>query len=300
MLSFFSSLLISTSWATGIHSDEVPCPIGKDVARIFFVLASNEYGGYDSDGATYSSGMQYRNYEISTCSQNLYSALGSDMSKSWTDDEEKEILEIIAKTATDFQNPKLPETWERYEIAIEIYRWEGKSSRDLIDLYQKATWSIRDEAVGIHEGLAGPVVADQVLEMGAKELNKQLTSEQRKMVLYNLARVAHRNARFDQRKQFISQFLALPDLTPSEKKAGQRFQELTEIIEPKYLEKTKVEIERHLKDNPNDGQMLYLLGDVHRRLGDIKSCEKYFHAANLTADLQEEQRDIMQYLLSNP
>ena len=295
----FSSYFLSIALATGIHSDQVTCPIGNDVAKIFFVLSSNEYGGYDSDGATYSSGMQYREYEISTCSQNLYSALGTDMNKKWTEDEEKELLQIIANTTADFQKPQLPETWERYEIAIEIYRWEGKSSEFLIKLYQKATWSIRDEAVGIHEGLTGPIVADQVLEMGAKELQKELTSEQRKMVLFNLARVAHRNARFEQRELFISQFMALPNLTPAEKKAGERFQELTKIIEPKYLQKTSLEVEKHLKDNPNDGQMLYLIGDIHRRLGNMESCEKYFHAANLTADLQEEQRSIMQYLLSN-
>ena len=293
LLGFFS-----IASATGIHSEQVPCPIGKDVAKIFFVLSSNEYGGYDSDGATYSSGMQYRNYEISTCSQNLYSALGSDMGTRWSDTEEKEILAIIAQTKSGFQKPKLPETWERYEIAIEIYRWQGKDSQFLIQLYQKATWSIRDEAVGIHEGLAGPIVADQVLDAGTRELNKALSAEQRKMVLFNLARVAHRNARFAQRKIFISQFMALPDLTPTEKQAGERFQELTEVIEPQYLLKTKVEVEKHLKENPNDGQMLYLLGDIHRRLGDMEACKKYFHAANLTADLQTEQREIMQYLLS--
>lgn len=299
MLSLLFGILSPIALATGIHTDQVPCPIGKDVAKIFFVLSSNEYGGYDSDGATYSSGMQYRNYEISTCPQTLYSALGADMKTSWTEEEEQKILEIINKTTATFQKPKLPEIWERYEIAIEIYRWQEKPSTFLISLYQKATWSIRDEAVGIHEGLAGPIVTDQVLEAGKKELQKNLTAEQRKMVLYNLARAAHRNARFKQRKEYITQFMSLSDLSPAEKKAGERFLELTEVIEPNYLEKTKKEVERYLKENPTDGQMLYLLGDLHRRLDDIESCKRYFHAANLTNDLQEEQRQIMHYLLSN-
>lgn len=290
-------LLISASWATGLHSEEVSCPIGEDVAKQFFVLSSNEYGGFDSDGATYSSGMQFRNYEIVTCSQNFYTALGADMEKTWSSEEAKTILAIIEKTRTSFQNPKLPETWERYELAIEIYRWQGKPYPFLIELYQKATWSIRDEAVGIHEGLAGPTVADQVLKLGSKELEKTLSSEQRKMVLFNLARVAHRNARFEQRTQFISAFMALPDLSSMEKKTGARFKELTEVIEPEYLKKTKIEIEKYLQDNPNDGQMLYILGDIYRRLDDMDSCTKYFNAANLTNDLQEEQRQIMQYLL---
>lgn len=290
-------ILCSSSWATGLHSEEVSCPIGTDVAKQFFVLSSNEYGGFDSDGATYSSGMQFRNYEIATCSQNLYTALGTDMKKTWSSEEAKEILAVIEKSRLSFQNQKLPETWERYELAIEIYRWEGRSSPFLIELYQKATWSIRDEAVGIHEGLAGPTVADQVLELGSKELEKELSSEQRKMVLFNLARVAHRNARFEQRTQFISEFMALPDLTSAELNTGARFKELTEVIEPKYLEKTKIEIEKHLQENPTDGQMLYILGDIYRRLGDMDSCTKYFNAANLTNDLQDEQRQIMQYLL---
>ena len=67
------------------------------------------------------------------------------MSKTWTEDEEKRSQDHC-KYNRRVQKPQLPETWERYEIA-QLYRLQGKSSDFLIKLYQKATWSIRDEAV---------------------------------------------------------------------------------------------------------------------------------------------------------
>ena len=100
-----------------------------------------------------------------------------------------------------------PTPWERYEIAAEYYRWKGKPALFMGRLYLEAAWTARDKAVGIHPELKGPVVADQVLEQGAKELQKELTSEQRKMVTFNLARVAHRNAQFDKREQYLTAFL---------------------------------------------------------------------------------------------
>ena len=295
MLFLFSFLY--TVGATGIHTESIKCPIGEDRAKTFFVLSENEYGGYDSDGATYSSGMQPRKYAIATCSKNLYSALNKDMEQTWTAEEEKEILAIIEQNKKNFAKAELPETWERYDIAIDIYRWQGKSHQFLAGLYMDAAWTIRDEAVGIHEDLRGPIVADQVLELGRKELQKNLNTEQRKMVLFNLARVAHRNARFDEREEFLTAFNQLSTLTEAERKAAKDFGYYTTELEPQYLRKAQKELLSHIAENPNDGQALYLLGDIARRLGETESAQRFFNQANLTADLQEEQRNIILYLL---
>ena len=66
--------LVLSSFATGIHSDQVSCPIGDDTAKIFFVLSSNEYGGYDSDGATYSVECNIENMNIHLLSKLIFSS----------------------------------------------------------------------------------------------------------------------------------------------------------------------------------------------------------------------------------
>ena len=299
---YLSTFFLSVSFATGIHTEDIPCPIGpqEDYAKIYYVLSTNEFGGYDSDGATYSSGMQYRTYAISSCTLSLFSAFTKDMKQSFSDTEKKEIHSILQTEKKQLQDPQNPTVWERYNIAAEIYRWQEKPAKFLGDLYLEAAWTVRDEAVGIHQGLHGPEVADQVLQEGKKELNKNLSNDQRKMVTYNLARVAHRNARYAQRDLYIQQFLALPYLTNDEIAAGMRFIELTSRIEPVYLRRALQEYLLHVQNAPNDGQTLYLIADIYRRLGENEKSEEYFRKANLTSDLQEEQRQIILYLSKQP
>jgi tetratricopeptide (TPR) repeat protein len=288
-------LLSSLLYATGIHSEELQCPIGEDITKIFLLISSNEFGGYDSDGATYSSGTQYREYAISTCYQNLYSAYGRDMKKEWSSEDEKQILEIIEKQKSLMKDPNNPEVWERYELATEIYRWQGKSHQFLSSVYLEAAWTVRDEAVGIHQSLTGPMTADEVLYMGGKELSKELTSSQRKMVIFNLARVAHRNGRNKVRDEYLSRYEDLPDLTAEEKKLAQDFKILTTEIEPKYIKLAIDELEKHIETKSQDGQNLYLLGDLYRRIGNMEQSQKYFNRALVSSNLHEEQRAIIQY-----
>ena len=53
----------------------------------------------------------------------------------------------------------------------------------------------------------------------------------------------------------------------------------------------------HLQQAPKDGQTLYLLGDLHRRLGNYNQARTYFERANLSPQIQPEQRMIIAHLL---
>ena len=201
--------ILNSAFATGIHTSEIVCPIdSEDKVKLYFMVSSNEFGGYDSDGATYSSGTQFREYAISSCTQTLFTTYTSDMSVPYTPSEIAEIQEWLPKVTEHMKNPSV---WERYDIAAAFYRWQNKPPLFMGTLYLEAAWTVRDQAVGIHQGLNGPIVADQVLEQGPSELNKDLTPEQRKMVIYNLARVAHRNARFLERDKYIAHVLDIVD-----------------------------------------------------------------------------------------
>ena len=287
--------LLSTASATGIHTTDAVCPIDEtDTVKLYFQISSNEFGGFDSDGATYSSGTQFREHAISSCANNLFSAYANDMQQAFSPTDIQEIKAWLTPLVSQYSNPA---PWERYEIAGEYYRWKGKPAVFMGQLYLEAAWTVRDKAVGIHPELQGPVVADQILAQGKKELQKDLTAEQRKMVTFNLARVAHRNARFTQREVYIQQFLNDPSLEDYERTAGIEFQKLTTEVEPKFLTLARSEYMNHVQQAPNDGQTLYLLGDLNRRLGAYKEAKVYFEKANLSAHLQPEQRLIIAHLL---
>ena len=290
------TILWSTNaFATGIHTTETTCPIDEnDTVKLYFQISSNEYGGFDSDGATYSSGTQFREHAISTCAQTLFSAYPTDMQTTFSPDEIREIKAWLLPIAEQYTDPT---PWDRYEIAAAYYRWMGKPALFMGRLYLEAAWTARDKAVGIHQDLKGPIVADQLLEQGKKELQKDLTTEQRKMVTFNLARVAHRNAQFDLREQYLTTFLNDPDLEDYERQAGEEFFKLTTEVEPRLLRLARAEYLNHLQGTPKDGQTLYLLGDLNRRLGDYEQARLYFEKANLTPQLQPEQRLIIAHLL---
>ena len=189
------------------------------------------------------------------------------MQTTFSPDEIREIKAWLLPIAEQYTDPT---PWDRYEIAAAYYRWMGKPALFMGRLYLEAAWTARDKAVGIHQDLKGPVVADQLLEQGKKELQKDLTIEQRKLVTFNLARVAHRNAQFDLREQYLTTFLNDPALEEYERQAGEEFLKLTTEVEPRLLRLARAEYLNHLQGTPKDGQTLYLLGDLNRRLGDYE------------------------------
>lgn len=288
-------LVVNSANATGIHTSDAVCPIDEaDTVKLYFEVSSNEYGGFDSDGATYSSGTQFREHAISTCSKTLFSAYTEDMQKKISPTDSAEIKKWLAPLAQQYTNPTV---WERYELAVSFYRWQGKDPIYLAQVYMEAAWTARDQAVGIHPDLKGPVVADQILEQGKKELQKDLSSADRKMVTYNLARVAHRNARFTERQYYITQFLNDPTLEPYERETAQEFIHLTTEVEPRLLKLALAEYLTHLQKVPQDGHTQYIVADIFRRLGEYTQARTYFEKANLSAYLHPEQRMIVAHLL---
>ena len=104
------------------------------------------------------------------------------------------------------------------------------------------------------------------------------------------ARVAHRNAQFELREQYLMAFLNDPALEEYERQAGEEFSKLTTEVEPRLLRLARAEYLNHIQEAPKDGQTLYLLGDLNRRLGDYNQARLYFGKANLSPQIQPEQR----------
>ena len=254
--------------------EEVECPLGKDdYARVFSFSSQNQLGGYDSDLASYSKGEQFRTFAISTCYDSYFSLYGTDFSISLTEEQKQKAtaaLDIAKKRLLDPQNPLL---WERYEIAAEMYRILEYPPEFLAQIYLEASWTVRDSFVGFHSGLNGPKSAQEVLDMGAKEFVKPLLPDQKKLLIFNLARVAHRAGYPQIRDQYLFQYAALPTLTDVEKKGLNYVQTLALPKEKYYQEKARSELLLAVQSPSTEKQekgmyTKYLLADLHRRLGD--------------------------------
>lgn len=253
--------------------EEVECPLGKDHARVFSFSSQNQLGGYDSDLASYAKGEQFRTFAISTCYDNYFSLYGKDFSLTLTEEQKTKAQEIITRLRTKLMDPKNPLVWERYEIAAEMYRLLNRPPHFLAQVYLEASWTVRDSFVGFHQGLNGPKSAKELLDLAPKELQKTLSPEQKKMLVFNLARVAHRAGIPSLRDMYLNMFEALPNLSSSDKQGLKYIRNIAIPKERYYQEKAKTELllavqdMQHLSDVEKH-HTRYLLADVHRRLGE--------------------------------
>ena len=271
--------LLSFAYAVVTPFEEVDCPIETDKARIFQSISTNQLGGYDSDLARYSKGEQFRNYAISTCFENYFSLYGKDFSIPINKKQKQEILEFLTSFRQQLMDPANPFVWERYEIAAHIYEILGYSPEFIGQLYLEASWTVRDTFVGYHQGLEGPEAVQSLLREGPKELLKNITPEQKKLLLFNLARVAHRGGYRAIRDDYLSRF-ALLDLSKEEQKSLSYVQEIA-IPKEVYYQKKALEAFKKSLENPKLSKKTkirsqYLYAELLRRLGAPKEARSYY------------------------
>jgi uncharacterized protein (DUF2225 family) len=263
--------------------EEVQCPLGDDYARVFAFTSQNQLGGYDSDLASYAKGEQFRTFAIATCYDSYFSLYGSDFSLTLTAEQTEKIQKSLIEAKKTLRDPKNPLIWERYEIAATMYRTLDYPPEFLAQIYLDASWTVRDSFVGFHQGLDGPKSAREILELGPKELEKSLSPEQRKLLVFNLARVAHRAGYPAQRDSYLTQFSLLENLSDSDRNGLDYVRNIVIPKERYYQEKARVEFQNALK-NPKSlsekkqHHTRYLLADLHRRLGDPTTAKPLYEA----------------------
>ena len=294
-------LTLATALATGIHSEIVPCPMGNGNVKRFHKVSSNTLGGYDSDLATYSTGGQFRTHAISTCPENFFSALGSQLNRPVAPDQAAAVQAAIQAAREEWRDRDRPTVWERYDTAARIALALNKNPLDIANLYLTAAWTVRDEAVGVYVGgLTGPEAAKQIIEVGSKEFKKDLTPEAIKMLHYNLARVAHRGGFVAHREKHIAAFLALSSPTPEERKAGERLQQLTVHVETRYQERAMSLLQAAIQaptDPSRTPRATYQLADTLRRLARPTEAKEHFTAVAKDAKAPEQLRELSRFLL---
>lgn len=275
-------LWVSIALATRVEADMVPCPIGEDPTRVYSMVTKDSFGGWDSDGARYSLRGQWRSFAVATCPTNYLSLTSGDMRKPLTEPEKEALTPLLAELAAEVTDPEKLEVWDRWLIAARGYEALKREPWFLANVYLQAAWTVRDAAVGTYaEGLHGPSHVRAYLVAGETELARtDITSEQRRVLQFNLVRMAHRGG-FTKERNALLKALRAQDLNPAETQALAAL-ERAAILEPQILEKAAAHFMVVADDaTRTDEQRLharYLLADIARRSGKLDDAAVAFEA----------------------
>ena len=256
--------------ATQVTARDVPCALGSGTARVYEKVSTNAAGGYDSDGATYSSAGQWRTYRIATCSPSLLTLYGTDMRTPVPAERRAAVTSALQAAVAALPNPAAPEVWERYGVAAAAYKAMGRDDLFLAELWVEASWTARDAAVGYYANLQGPVATRALLDAGARELEKPLAPPDVRKVAYNLARVAHRGGYGAERDRWLARFEAASPLDPQEREALARFRRIAGTVEPTLQDRAIAHYTAALRGSLPHGDKVratFVLADLLRRRG---------------------------------
>lgn len=291
--------VVGSALAIQVEAREGPCPVGAGTVRVYQKVSANTAGGYDSDLADYSSGGQWRAYDMATCPDNLFSMYGDDL-LALKADERAALAAVLPEAAGRVANAAAPELWERYRVAARLYEALGKDDIFLGDLLLEASWTARDAAVGFYAGLRGPVDARALLDAGWEELKKPLSPEDRRKVLLNLARVAQRGGWAAERDALLASLDAVGGVTAQERATIERFRRLVNEIEPALQDEVITRYTAALRrELPHDEKvrLTYLLADLLRRRGrDREAAPLYFLVLN-DKEAPEQLRGMAMFLV---
>ncbi|MES2640473.1 MAG: hypothetical protein V4850_13355 [Myxococcota bacterium] len=291
-------LLAGPALAIQVEAREGPCPVGVGTVTVYTKVAANASGGFDSDLASYSSGEQWRAYHLATCSDNLLSLYGSDLLALVPADRDR-VKAALPEAVKGVVDPAAPAPWERYRVAAALYAALGKDRRFLGDLLLDASWTARDQAVGYYAGLEGPIAARALLDAGWEELKKPLATADRKKVLYNLARIAHRGGWGAERDGLLANFEAAGPMTAAEREAVTRFRRIAHEIEPALQDEVILHFTAALRGElpyAEKVRITYQLADLLRRRGrDREAAPLYFLVLN-DRDAPEQLRTMGVFL----
>lgn len=284
--------------ATQVEGTKVPCPDGSGDTVVHRVVAQNSHGGWDSDGARYSTGGQFRTYEVSTCPSGL-SLLAADMGVGLPPSAMQKLEPLLPKLRAERPGIRLEEAPPHDKHAMAARTYEALGRHDTAaQLWMSASWLARDEAVGLFTGVNGPVVARIILEGGDGELAKDLPAAVRKQVTFNLAVVAHRAGYPDRRDRYLAKVQRL-NLTPEERQRVARLERWAKM-EANYQAKAANALgtAAETATGPTRWAMLYQLGEVARRRGDTRSARSFYALVQHGGDAPAALKQLAEYFVA--
>jgi len=293
-------LWASPALATQLAAVEVPCPGGEATATYNKLISQNTLGGWDSDGAKYSTAGQYRTHALSACPDSGLTLFGQDLAAGLGEHHWEALRPVAETLSSGGADGAALEVWDRYERAAAFYSALGRDKWFTARLYVQASWTVRDTAVGVYRGLQGPLHARLLIEGGRGELKKDLSLSDRKVVLFNLARVAYRGGYLADTERFLKELDTLSGSFTEAERAAVRALRRAQELEPRLQERAIAALNTFLAGAEaatlDRAQATYLLADLSRRRGATEAAIKGYDAVVRDDDAPDQLRSLSRYL----
>ncbi len=294
--------MVAAAWAVQVAVTELPCPVGGGTVAVHDRLSQNAAGGWDSDLASYGSEGQWRAYRVATCTSSLFSLYNEDMRSPVPVGKVPALTTALSSAVAALPDPSSPRPWDRYAIAAAMYAVLGRDDAFLGDLWLEASWTARDAAVGYYAAVEGPIGARTILELGWEELKKPLSASDRRKLLFNMARVAHRGGWPSERDAHLVALEATGPLEPREAAGVARLRLHAIDIERALQAKATDHYTRalHASLEPRErARITYLLGDLARRRGDSDAARRFLAQVVDDPAADNSWRTVARFLLDS-
>lgn len=276
---------------------QLSCPVCEQVFAALAVTQTNTRGGVDRDLFARALGPEPEYYRVSTCPKCGYSGYISDFSPDvvLAPDLRQQILHSprlkLPEGFTPDSDPRELDAAERYRLAIQCYRWGGKTDESLAWLHLRASWVTRDEGSVLPKDPRLARVMDYIArwrpEMDATDnqrdvemqmvtrileavSNGEFNRYQEPYVELAVALILRRHGENRQAGPMLDRLVGYEAFSDSLKAGIERMRQSIER-EREYQTEAANCFERALLANQisgtNRGMASYLLGELYRRLG---------------------------------
>lgn len=255
------------------------------------MVAVNSMGGFDSDGCSYSSGIQPRTLAVATSPTTLYSARVEEWGQGVTEANQRDLLRLLVTLGAEVDSVSQLAPHERYELAAAVAKASGRDHFSVGDLYLHGAWTVRDTVVGFLPAVQG---AGDAWEKLADLLtrSRELTEARGKTIaLFDMARLAHRGGFLHERDGLLSQLDQIEDAGLGAPAKRTEFRRRV-AVEDQLLRKARAIYLEGVAEGdrgPEDrAYYRFVAADLARRVGDLEVADRELSALALDKGLPKE------------
>jgi tetratricopeptide (TPR) repeat protein len=175
---------------------ELISPIDKGPVKGWDVAAFST-AGVDTDFCYLGASKTYYEKLIATDPRSGYTGFAADFYPNLSQPLPKKVVEKVREDLPDDFNLKNLEPWDRYEIQALIYKWRGKSNKDIANAYLRATYTMRGLALGEKEVQRELKLRKQAIKYFRKAMNKaEFALPELPQLKYLIGDLYRRNGKF--------------------------------------------------------------------------------------------------------
>ena len=257
--------------------------------------STNALGGYDSDGCSYSTGLQSRALDVAISPTTLYAARIDKFHRTIPEERKEPLMAALLEIGQDIEDARRLAPYERYQIAAVTSELLGDGPFAVGELYLAGAWTVRDTIVGFLPGVKGASDAWQKLTETLPMVRDVDNERGKTLAAFDMARLCHRGGFVHERDSFLAAIDEFEDAgMGAQGKRDEFFRRVAE--EAELLAQARGAFMVGLAEGhgtPEDrAYYRYLIGDISRRLGEFDEATTQIEGVLLDKAASEEVKGL--------